>query len=261
MKPTKENLKVGDKVILNPASKYIYQQENSKYGVVSKINAETEIGLNISVYWENKDNNTYSYEDLLFYEQQTEFPIPPIIKGEKYHLEAFQKDLEKLGFYFTTTSYYEGCSIRSNKNGNFTTIKEWKEFTYSPRRYTKDTNYMRKVEYINFQLPQQWNEALEHCKNFLEHPFWNHKKEETLTIKCASGDFTVKVSKDKVEYEDTIFTVEELQKIYDFATIAIDSISTSEYRVMFPLIDIGCKKSIPISEIEKIIDTYKKLNS
>jgi len=259
MKPTKENLKVGDKVILNPASKCAYQQKNSKYGVVSKINAETEFGLNISVDWENKDNNTYSYEDLLFYEQQTEFPIPPIIKGEKYHLEAFQKDLEKLGFYFTTTSYYEGCSIRSNKNGNFTTIKEWKEFTYSPRRYTKDTNYMRKAEYINFQLPQQWNEALEHCKSFLEHPFWNQKKEETLTIKCASGDFDVVVGKDIVSHK-AIFDIAELIRLWEFCT-RTNYISNAAYSVLVNSVDIGCCKNIPVNEIKRIIDTYKKINS
>lgn len=258
MKPTKENLKVGDKVILNPASKCAYQQKNSKYGVVSKINAETEIGLNISVYWENKDNNTYSYEDLLFYEQQTEFPIPPIIKGEKHYLDAFLVDMKELGFTILKSSVYSPNVIKLNYNSLDVSseLSAWKEvYPFAFNSYDSETISKE------FQLPQQWNEALEHCKNFLEHPFWKQKKEETLTIKCASGDFDVVVSKDKIEYGDTVFTVEELQKIYDFATITIDSISTSEYRVMFPLIDIGCKKNIPISEIEKIIDTYKKLNS
>lgn len=192
---------------------------------------------------------------------KNEFPIPFIIKGEMHHLEAFAEDLKKIGYTILEKTYSKG-NLRLNGNCfKSHRIEIWKQVCYSTNVQYKTYEHTPAIEHQEFSLPQQWNDALEFADEFLKHPFWNQKKEEILDIKHSDGQSFQVIVNDKIIYQEndniTEFNPEYLENFYKLLTNS----KLSGYSLEIPYLGISCKKNIPITEIKRIIDTYKKLNS
>lgn len=249
--------KIGMRVVIkNSGSSYI----KGTKGTIVEFHGNNFFGVRI-------DDETFShvfYPD--WFDISDELPIPFMIKGEKHHLLAFIEDLKILGYkgeYINNTLLFDNNKALRLNGDSFKhhDFEAWIKLYYS-----SDLNYNweSKILHKDFNLPNQWNEALECAKQFIGHSYWTQekKKEEILYIKYGNKfTFPILIS-DEITYFDRSNPVKinilDLKNFY-YRLSNISNLSIFTTKVEY--VTIGCKPNVPVTEIKRIIETYEKLNS
>lgn len=84
------------------------------------------------------------------------------------------------------------------------------------------------------------------------------EKEIVITVPSSSGDFDVVITKGVVKSEDGAVDIQGLTNVI-IGTTPLEKVGP--WLVTYKTVDIGCKKDIPISALEKILEEYNKLNA
>ena len=128
----------------------------------------------------------------------------PVIKGEYYHLEAFKKDVEKLGYTFVigqtpfATISHDNIGLEQvlSSHRNFTTL-------------FLGTTSFQKNDTKEFQLPQDWKIALDFMKENMDR--WLKIQKESKEPEFKVGDIVVCLDTQNtlVGTKDTVYNVIE----------------------------------------------------
>jgi len=127
---------------------------------------------------------------------KTELLGLPIIKGEKYHLEAFCKDCEKFGHNGYISKDEEDLTLIYNNFDEQTILRSGIAFkTLFVGRIGKDPVYnnFTKNKIFQFQLPQDWSKALDFMKENMDR--WNKIQEENKQPEFKIGDIVTILKK------------------------------------------------------------------
>lgn len=128
----------------------------------------------------------------------------PVIKGEYYHLEAFKKDIEKLGYTFVigqtpfATISHDNIGLEQVllSHQNVTTL------------FLGTTNF-QKNDTKEFNLPQDWSKCLDFMKENMDR--WLRIQEENKEPEFKVGDIVVCLDTQNtyVGTKDTVYNVIE----------------------------------------------------
>lgn len=84
------------------------------------------------------------------------------------------------------------------------------------------------------------------------------KQAVNLKISSSSGDFNVRISEDGIQAEGETISIQALYQLKDSAKIGTN---IGSWEAFYSHVTIGCKKSISLEEITRIITEYEKFNS
>lgn len=86
------------------------------------------------------------------------------------------------------------------------------------------------------------------------------EENKIFTLRCKDGEFELEVSKRGIYYapENKFLNVKTLNYICE--QIVLTTGTSTEYHCYIKVIDLGCKKNVPIEDLKKVVNEYKRLS-
>ena len=167
------------------------------------------------------------------------------IVGKPHQLESIFKDLEEIGYSLSSRStkdFSKACYMHLQINASV--VKKDKKINY-----VEFTNYADTNTDLIFNLPNDYSKALEYAKKAFNSNFW---KMLPLKISGSNKDIDIiYLDSNTIEIEGIKISISRIknlvQKYKETESIGADWI------ISVPVLNIGCVKNIPLSELEKII--------
>lgn len=235
--------------------------------------------MNITGFYADKEHyDTYGYtiipanefiiantNNMITKEKEvTELPELFAIEGKNYHIAAMVKDLNTIGYTNSSRSFSSSDTIVGiNLNFQESNLQKFRVIT---TQYDKSNFFTKNW----FNLPEQYSEALQFAKEQINHPYWNKKKEETITIGSNNTKVTIYPDNRYIEFEAeeqtrkiNVTIVEKLvQAIENADDLSILGYSTQVLpNVRF--LRIGCTAEnnlFSLDDLNLVINTWNKLN-
>lgn len=167
------------------------------------------------------------------------------INGKKHHLKAIIEDLKEFGYMLGTYSSFDKGFLQTNVciTKQYQELCDYLILTSSSIHSTE-----REIE---FNLPQDYQKALDYLKEAINSPFWNKK----TTLILGDQKIEVKITKEDIQADGKTISYLELNRLYNGF---FNEYTHLPWKIEVPNIKIGCC-TFTKQEIKQILDEYQNL--